>query len=249
MENKQKLYVLKIGGKVLADERQYQALLTSFAAVNAPKILVHGGGNKANEILQKLGQTGQMVKGRRVTDANALEVVTMVYAGLLNKKLVAQLQALGCNALGMSGADANAIQAVKRPPKPFDYGWVGDIEMVNKSMIVKFLELNITPVFSSITHDKKGQLLNTNADTVVTALAVALAGDYEVHLRYHFDKIGVLNDAQNETSFFKTIHLADYRECQENGIISEGMLPKLDNAFRAKAAGVHQVFIGQTQIV
>ncbi|MEM9990608.1 MAG: acetylglutamate kinase [Bacteroidota bacterium] len=243
------MFILKIGGKILDDSVKLQAALADFAAISSPKILVHGGGKRANELCPKLGIMPQMIDGRRITDAATLEVVTMVYAGLLNKNVVSTLQALGCNALGLSGADANVIRARKRPVQHIDYGFAGDVVEVNTDLIKMLLQAGITPVLCSITHDKQGQLLNTNADTIATSVASALAEQEAVHLQYHFEKRGVLTDLTDETTCLSTLNHEDYERYQQEGVIYEGMIPKLDNAFAARQAGVQTVKIGQTQIL
>ncbi|MBI1226010.1 MAG: acetylglutamate kinase [Bacteroidetes bacterium] len=237
------LTVLKIGGKLLDDEAQLGSALAAFANIEGPKILVHGGGKKGSEISRRLGIEPQMVDGRRITDAATLEVVTMVYAGLLNKTVVAKLQALGCNALGLSGADGNAVLSKKRGTGAIDYGFVGDIESVNNELIINFLENNLTPVVSPITHDSQGQLLNTNADTIAQMLAVSLAQNFEVTLKFCFEKNGVLVDPTDDDSVLPSLDSAAYEGYKSAGVISEGMLPKLDNAFAAKHGGVKDVWV------
>jgi acetylglutamate kinase len=237
------LTILKIGGKLLDDEALLGSVLSAFAKIEGPKILVHGGGKKGSEISRRLGIEPQMVEGRRITDAATLEVVTMVYAGLLNKTVVAKLQALGCNAIGLSGADGNAILAKKRGAGAIDYGFAGDIETVNNALIVNFLENNLTPVFSPITHDGQGQLLNTNADTIARMLAVSLAQNFEVTLKFCFEKNGVLLDPSDDASVLPMLDSVAYEGHKSSGVISEGMLPKLDNAFAAKNGGVKEVWV------
>ncbi len=237
------LTILKIGGKLLDDDHHLGLVLSAFANIEGPKILVHGGGKKGSEISRRLGIEPQMVEGRRITDAATLEVVTMVYAGLLNKTVVAKLQALGCNAIGLSGADGNAILAKKRGAGAIDYGFAGDIETVNNALIVNFLENNLTPVFSPITHDGQGQLLNTNADTIARMLAVSLAQNFEVTLKFCFEKNGVLLDPSDDASVLPMLDSVAYEGYKSSGVISEGMLPKLDNAFAAKNGGVKEVWV------
>ena len=239
----QQLTILKIGGKLLDDDTRLNEALADFTKIEGTKILVHGGGKKSSELSRQLGIEPKMAEGRRITDAATLEVVTMVYAGLLNKTLVSRLQALGCNAIGLSGADGNAILAKKRPVKTIDYGFVGDVEMVNKRLVINFLEKNLTPVFCAVTHDGQGQLLNTNADTIATSLAVALAQDYQVTLKFCFEKNGVLLDPADENSVIPNLDAATFARYQTAGIISEGMIPKLDNAFAAVQAGVAAIII------
>jgi acetylglutamate kinase len=239
----QKLTILKIGGKLLDDEARLNEALADFSKIEGAKILVHGGGKKSSELSRQLGIEPKMIEGRRITDAATLEVVTMVYAGLLNKSVVARLQSLGCDAIGLSGADGNAISAKKRPVKTIDYGFAGDVESVNKTLVINFLKQNLTPVFCAITHDGQGQLLNTNADTIATTLAVALAQDFAVTLKFCFEKNGVLLDPADENSVIEKLRPADYARYKSEGTISEGMVPKLDNAFAAIDAGVAEVVI------
>jgi acetylglutamate kinase len=237
------LFILKIGGKLLDDDAQLSSALTAFANIAGPKILVHGGGKKGSDISRKLGIEPQMVDGRRITDAATLEVVTMVYAGLLNKTVVAKLQAIGCNTIGLSGVDGNAILSKKRGAGAIDYGFVGDVEKVNNKLIINFLENKLTPIVSPITHDGRGQLLNTNADTIARFLAVSLAQNFEVTLKFCFEKNGVLLNPKDDASVLSSLDFKTYERCKEAGVISEGMLPKLDNAFAAKNGGVKEVWV------
>ena len=238
------LSIYKIGGEVLDDATQLAALLRDFAALAGPKILVHGGGRRADLVLAQMGIEPQMVAGRRLTDAATLEVVTMVYAGLLNKQLTADLQALRCNAIGMSGADATIIRARKRPVGAIDYGFAGDVEDVNATVLQQLLTLGLTPVCCAITHNGAGQLLNTNADTIAATLATALASQYAVRLVYCFGKPGVLTDVNNDNSVIQVLNPVTYQEHVAAGHIADGMLPKLDNAFASLAAGVQEIVIG-----
>lgn len=238
-----KLTIIKIGGNVINDQQKLDKVLSDFAAIKTPKILVHGGGKKASELLKKMGITPNMVNGRRITDAPTLEVVTMVYAGLINKNIVAQLQQKGCNALGLTGADLNSIQSHKRITTDIDYGFVGDIDSVNAPQIKQLLHAAITPVFCAITYNKSGQLLNTNADTIASSLAVALAKFYEVQLVFCFEKNGVLLDAEDENSVIPTINQHQYQDYKSAGVIYDGMIPKLDNAFDALQNQVKEVVI------
>ena len=240
------LIILKIGGKIIEDTSRRQQVLASFAAWKGAKILVHGGGNRASELSEKLNITPVMHEGRRITDAAALEVVTMVYAGLSNKTIVSELQADGCNALGLSGADLNSIEARKRPVKTIDYGFAGDVVQVNTTILHQLLALQITPVFCAITHDKKGQLLNTNADTIAAQLAIALSAHFEVQLIYSFEKSGVLKDANDPSSLIPELTPSLYANYKADGTIFAGMIPKLDNAFAAIEQGVKEVVIGGT---
>lgn len=246
---KQKLSIIKIGGNVINDSKELNIFLDDFAALNSLKILVHGGGRKATEVADSMGLKPQMIGGRRITDQANLEVVTMVYAGLLNKKIVSKLQSVDCNSLGLSGADGNVIQAHKRIVKEIDYGFAGDIDDVNTSTISLLLDAGITPVFSAITHDKKGQLLNTNADTIAAELAKALSKQYEVELIYCFEKNGVLQDVNDENSVIEQINMSKYKELKNMGIISEGMLPKMKNCFESLENGVHKVILGRPDLI
>ena len=216
-----------------------------FAEINGPKILVHGGGKGASQMMKNLGIAPRMVNGRRITDAATLDLVTMFYAGKTNKQIVVALQSRGVNALGISGADGNAIQAVKRPVRDIDYGFVGDLSeaSVNVALIHQFLTLGLTPVFCPINHDGHGQLLNTNADTIAASIAKALSKEYAVALHFCFEKRGVLADVNDDNSVIEKITLMNYGELKESGIISDGMLPKLENAFEALQFGVDKVII------
>ncbi len=209
--------------------------------------MVHGGGKKANAWAEKLGIPVQMKDGRRITDAATLELITGLYAGQVNKSIVAQLQGLGCNALGISGADANLIQAVKRPIKAIDYGFVGDVTKVNNAQIEAFLHQGISPVFCAITHDKKGQLFNTNADTITAEIGKALSKNYAVKIMYCFELPGVMKDINDPNSLIEKITQRSYQELLSNNTISAGMLPKLHNAFDALLAGVKEVAIGRNK--
>ena len=237
--------VVKIGGNVIDNEAALERFVADFAQLPSPKILVHGGGKLATRLAEKLEIPTTMVEGRRVTDAATLDVVTMVYAGLLNKRIVAKLQREGCNALGFSGADGNMIPAVKRNPEPLDYGFVGDIEAskINTSLLGTLLESGITPIFCAITHDCKGSLLNSNADSVASAVAVAASTIAPTDLVFCFEKQGVLRDIDNENSVISLITKVDYPTLRSEGIISKGMIPKIDNAFRAIEQGVVSVTI------
>ncbi len=234
----QKLEIIKIGGKVIDDEAQLVSVLNAFAQIKGFKILVHGGGSKASEMEQKMGLTPNMVEGRRITDKNAIDVVIMVYAGLINKKIVAGLQGFGCNAIGLSGADGNAILSEKRAIKSIDYGFVGDVKQVNIEFINSLLETGLTPVFSAITHDGNGQLLNTNADTMASEIAQAMSKIYDVQLTMAFEKNGVLDAKGN---VIKQIDEASFNQLKTEGIVIDGMIPKLTNAFDAIKNGVDKV--------
>ena len=242
-----KAYVIKIGGNVIDDEQTSMGFLKSFAAIQGKKILIHGGGKLATRLAEKLGVQQQLVDGRRITDAETLKIITMVYAGGINKTIVAQLQAFGCNALGLSGADGNAIKAHKRVHPTMDYGFVGDVDVVNATLLNQLLQQDITPVLCAVSHDGKGQLLNTNADTIAQETAKALASFYDVQLLYTFEKAGVLRDVADDATVIKEITPGTYATLKEGNVIFAGMLPKLDNAFAAINAGVKKVIIGKAE--
>lgn len=238
-----RLTIIKVGGKVVEEPESLNALLDQFKKISGNKILVHGGGRTATEIAKKLGIETQMVDGRRITDANMLEVVTMVYGGLVNKKIVAGLQARGINAIGLTGADLGLIKAHKRPVKDIDYGFVGDVDDVNPSELRLLINENVIPVIAPLTHDGKGQLLNTNADTIASELATELSNYYKVYLFYCFEKKGVLVDPNDESTVIYDLDLALFNKYKNEGIISDGMIPKLENGFRAKMKGVQEILI------
>ncbi len=242
---KPELKIFKIGGGIIDRETELFEFVRLFAQVEGPKILVHGGGKGASEMLYRLGIAPNLVQGRRITDAATLDIVTMFYAGKTNKQLVAGLQARGTNALGLSGADGNVIMATKRPVGEIDYGFVGDLSegSVNTRLIEQLLQLGLTPVFCAINHDGQGQLLNTNADTIAASVAKALSVNYAVALHFCFEKRGVLLDVNDEDSVIEKMTLANYGELKESGAISAGMLPKLENAFDALQFGVEKVVI------
>jgi acetylglutamate kinase len=240
------LFVIKVGGNVIDNPALLQSFLEDFAAIKGPKILIHGGGKIATRIGDQLGIESKYVNGRRITDAATIDVVTMVYGGLVNKQLVAKLQAVGCNAIGMTGADANVIPAVKRPVKEIDYGFVGDINpaSLNEGPLKAMLDAGLTPVFAPLTHDAHGQMLNTNADTIASSLAIALSAHYEVRLIYCFEKKGVLRDAQDDNAVINLINRSIYAELLEQKVLTDGIVPKLENAFSAIESGVKEVLIG-----
>ena len=241
---KEKLTIVKVGGAVVEDEQQLTRLLRDFSAIEGRKILVHGGGRKATKMAERLGIETKMVEGRRITDADMLEVVTMVYGGLVNKNLVARLQANGVNALGLTGADANAIRSHKRPLKNgVDYGFVGDVDQADGKMLGRLIEAGITPVMAPLTHDGEGHILNTNADTIASETAKALANLYDVTLIFSFEKKGVLRNPDDDDSVIATINHADFERYKADGTISGGMLPKIENALNAVDAGVSKVII------
>lgn len=240
-----KLSLIKVGGKVVENPETLAKLLNDFKQIAGYKILVHGGGKLATELSQKMGIETKMVEGRRITDRETLEVVTMVYAGLVNKNIVAQLQALHINAMGLCGADFNLIRSSKRPVKDIDYGFVGDVQEVQGDVLADLINQNIVPVVAPITHDRQGQLLNTNADTVANELAKAMAPHFDVHLYYCFEKPGVLMNPDDDSSLIREIKRKEFEQYKEEGIIQGGMIPKLDNAFNALACGVKEVIITQ----
>jgi len=240
----EKVFVIKIGGNVVDNDTALDAFLKDFAQVEGKKILVHGGGKIATKMANELGIPQQMNEGRRITDAETLKIVTMVYAGYINKNIVAKLQANNCNAIGLSGADGNLIQAHKRTNADIDYGYVGDIDQVNTSLLSALLQVQDAIVVAPITHDKQGQLLNTNADTIAQELAKALGQHYNVELIYCFEKKGVLLDAANDDSVIAHIDKIKFEELKETKAIFDGMIPKLTNAFAALDSGVKKVIIG-----
>lgn len=244
-----KLKIIKIGGNVINDKGALTSFLSDFSKVDGLKILVHGGGKRASEMISELGLKPKMVNGRRVTDELTLEIVTMVYAGLLNKNITAILQMNNCNAIGLSGADGNTILAHKRIVKDVDYGFAGDVDQVNSDVIKILLNNNLTPVFCAITHDNSGQLLNTNADTIAAELAKGLSKDYEVELIYCFEKLGVLSDVDNDATLIEKIDFVSLNVLKKENIISEGMLPKIDNCFDALQNGVTKVIIGKPEVI
>lgn len=240
---KEPLNIIKAGGAVVENEETLQTLLMQFSSIRGLKILVHGGGKTATALASRLGVETQMIDGRRITSAEMLKVVTMVYGGLVNKNLVARLQALGVNAIGLSGADMNLIMSVKRPVELVNFGYVGDVRYVNVKALVSLLEAGAVPVFAPLTHDKEGSMLNTNADTIASALAQALSPSYDVTLTYCSDIPGVLRNVEDPSSVIKTVTRADFDPLVADGTISKGMIPKLQNAFDAISAGVGRVVI------
>jgi acetylglutamate kinase len=241
---KQKITVVKVGGAIVEDPQSLDQLLQNFAAIEGPKVLVHGGGRRATKVATSLGIESKMVNGRRITDAEMLEVVTMVYGGLVNKNIIAQLQSKGVNALGLTGADMDIIHSHKRPQKNgIDYGFVGDVEHVNGFALRNIIEQGITPVMAPLTHDGKGNMLNTNADTIASETAKALARFYDVTLIYSFEKKGVLSNPEDDESVIPTITRQDFEQYVANGTVAGGMIPKLENALAAVDSGVSQVII------
>ena len=243
-EMKESLYIYKVGGAIVENETQLSQLLNDFSAINGRKVLVHGGGRRATAVAARLGIESQMVNGRRITDAEMLEVVTMVYGGLVNKNIVARMQSLGINALGLTGADINCLLSRKRPVKDgIDYGFVGDVERADGDALAALIEQGITPVMAPLTHDGKGNMLNTNADTIAAETAKALANHYDVTLTYCFEKSGVLANPDDESSVIPTITHADFARLVADGTVAGGMIPKIQNALAAIDAGVSRVII------
>ena len=243
-DNKTTITVVKVGGAVVEDATALSRLLTDFAAIPGRKILVHGGGRRATKVAEALGIETTMVGGRRITDAAMLEVVTMVYGGLVNKNVVAGLQAIGVNAIGLTGADANIIRAHKRPVKDgVDYGFVGDVDAADGQMIARLVESGVTPVVAPLTHDGQGHILNTNADTTAGEVAKALARQFEVTLVYCFEHAGVLADPDNEASVIPLITRRDFDALKAQGVVTGGMLPKIENCLSAVGAGVRRVVL------
>ncbi len=243
----EKLTVIKIGGNVIDNSEKLYEFLKAFADLEGHKILVHGGGKMATKLAEDMGVVAKIIDGRRITDIENLRIVTMVYAGLISKNLVAQLQSFSCNSIGLCGADGNLIKAKKRPIAAIDYGFVGDLDekSIERENLSKLIESGFIPVFSAITHDAEGQLLNTNADTIASALAIAMSKNYETSLIYCFEKKGVLMDVEDDNSLVKELNLISYEDLKAKGIIADGMLPKLHNAFEAINKGVKEVFIGK----
>ena len=239
------LHVIKIGGNIIDDSKQLSVFLKDFVAITEPKILIHGGGKLATELAKKMGIAQTMIDGRRITDAETLNVTVMVYAGLINKTIVAKLQAENCNAIGFCGADGNLIKSKKREHTEIDFGFVGDVleNGVDAKQFEQLLNMNSVPIISSITHDGFGNLLNTNADTMASKIASALTGSYNVVLTYCFEKNGVLMDVENDESYIPVLKKENYLNLKVEGIISKGMIPKLDNAFNALESGIKQVSV------
>ncbi|MGI5848168.1 MAG: acetylglutamate kinase [Candidatus Cryptobacteroides sp.] len=240
---KEQLNIIKVGGPVVEDEDSLQSLLMSFSSLRGLKILVHGGGKIATALAEKLGVETRMIDGRRITSAEMLKVVTMVYGGLVNKDVVARLQALGVNAIGLTGADMNIIMSVKRPVELVNFGFVGDIKYVNVQALKSLLDAGAVPVLAPLTHDKEGNMLNTNADTIASAAAQALTPLYDVTLTFTSSMPGVLSDVNDPDSVIPTIAKADFESLVSSGTVSAGMIPKLQNAFNAIDAGVRKVVI------
>lgn len=244
-----KLTIIKVGGKIVEEEATLRKLLQDFSALEGYKILVHGGGRSATKIASQLGIESQMVEGRRITDAETLKVVTMVYGGLVNKNIVAGLQSLNVNALGLTGADMNLIRSEKRPVTTVDYGYVGDVKEVNATLLVSLIKQGIVPVLAPLTHDKEGNLLNTNADTIAGETAKALATSFDVTLVYCFEKKGVLRDENDDNTLIPLINRNTFTQLVTEGIIQGGMIPKLENSFQAIEAGVKEVIITKADAI
>lgn len=242
------LKVVKIGGQLLGNEYKLNRFLEDFVQLSGPKILVHGGGIYATDLASKLGILTTMHQGRRITDQNTMEVISLAYSGL-NKQLVAKLQGLGCGAIGLSGADAGCMISEKRPVKEVDYGFVGDIVSINADFLASLLESGITPVFSALSCTSQGQLLNTNADSVTSELALALSTSYQTQLYFCLEKKGVLKDVTDDSSVIAEINFEQYQHLKSEGIISEGMLPKLHNCFRALESGINSIFLGNETLL
>ena len=247
--DKEKLSIIKIGGNIIEDKTSLNQFLKLFSNLKGKKILVHGGGKLATHIASKLGIESKMVNGRRITDAATLEVITMVYGGLVNKNIVAKLQALQIDAIGLTGADINSIQSDKRPVKDIDFGFVGDVRKVAHNSIDKLIKADFTPVFCAITHDGNGQLLNTNADTITSTIGVGMSEIYDTSIFYCFELNGVLQDFNDKESVIKNINSETYQQLLKESIISDGMIPKLDNCFDALNNGVQKVHIGNTSML
>ncbi|WP_053978483.1 acetylglutamate kinase [Mangrovimonas xylaniphaga] len=243
------LKIVKIGGNIIDDSKALDTFLEQFSVMESPKLLVHGGGKLASQLAQKMEVEVKMVQGRRITDAETLDIITMVYGGKINKNIVAKLQALQCNAIGFTGADGNTIVSVKRPVKDIDYGFVGDVEIVNTEILELLMGQDIASIFCAITHDAKGNLLNTNADTIASELAIGFAEKYNVELYYCFEKNGVLRDVNDEDSVIETITEPIYQNLLSEGIIADGMLPKLNNCFHAINKNVTKVCIGKPNML
>ena len=245
----EKLTLIKVGGKIVEEQATLSRLLASFAAIPGRKVLVHGGGRSATAMASRLGIESRMVGGRRITDKAMLEVVTMVYAGLVNKNIVAGLQALGVNALGMTGADMNILLSDKRPVGEVDYGYVGDVRRVDAAALSALIEMGVVPVIAPLTHDGQGSMLNTNADTMAGETAMALASRYEVSLVYCFEKRGVLRDENDDNSVIAEMTRQQFETYRAEGVVQGGMIPKLENAFDAIRHGVREVIITRADAI
>ena len=243
------LKIIKIGGNIIDNDEVLNSFLVEFAKLKGPKLLVHGGGKLATKLANQMGVEVKMTNGRRITDADTLDIITMVYAGKINKNIVAELQALDCNSVGFSGADGNSIVSVKRPVKDVDFGFVGDVVKINTKTLNVLLNNEITPVFCAITHDENGQLLNTNADTIASELAIGFANQFKTELYYCFEKNGVMLNMNDDNSIIENINTKTYKELIDDGIIADGMLPKLNNCFHAIENQVSKVCIGKSEML
>ena len=246
--SKEKLSIIKIGGNIIEDDTSLNAFLKLFSNLEGNKILVHGGGKSATAMASKLGIESKMVNGRRITDKETLEVITMVYGGLVNKNIVAKLQALQIDAIGLTGADVNSIKSNKRQVTNIDYGFVGDVKEVASNSIDRLIKANFTPVFCAITHDGNGQLLNTNADTIASKVAIGMSKKYDTTIYYCFELNGVLRDINDQNSVIKYLNINTYNKLLKDGNIADGMLPKLENCFDALKNGVSKVNMGNTNM-
>ncbi|MDI5897702.1 acetylglutamate kinase [Flavobacterium yafengii] len=249
MENKKPVTLIKIGGNIIDNPTELSQFLSDFSKIEGYKVLVHGGGKSATKMAESIGLVPQMIDGRRITDAAMLDVVVMIYAGQINKNIVAQLQANSTNAMGLSGADGNLIQSDKRNHPTINYGFVGDVKKVNTNLLETLLSTGIVPVFCAITHDGKGQLLNTNADTIASELAIALSEVFDVTLNYCFEKPGVLYDAEDDSSVIENINQELYSKLKAEKAIHSGMIPKLDNCFNSLSKGVQKIKIGHHRML
>jgi acetylglutamate kinase len=249
MANKKTVSLVKIGGNIIDDCAALKLLLTDFSKIEGYKVLVHGGGKSATKMAQSIGLVPKMIEGRRITDAAMLDVVVMIYAGQINKNIVAQLQDHNTNAMGFSGADGNLIQSEKRNHPTIDYGFVGDVKLVNTPLLENLLSIGIVPVFCAITHDKNGQLLNTNSDTIASELAIALSEFFDVTLSYCFEKPGVLFDSEDDASLILNMNAELYLKLKEKKAIHSGMIPKLDNCFNSLSKGVQKIRIGHHSMI
>ena len=249
MKKKQEILVAKIGSNIIEDDKALNSFLCDFSKIKTPKILIHGGGKSATQLAHKLGIKTEMIDGRRITSKENLDIIVQTYAGLLNKTIVSGLQKHNCNAIGLTGADANIILAEKRPVRFIDYGFVGDVVNVDAKMIKGLLELGLTPVFCAVTHDKNGQLFNTNADTIASEVAASLSQYYEVSLFYCFELQGVLRDINDKESVIEHIDLIKYTMLRDENVINDGMLPKLQNCFDALQKNVNKVHIANADFI
>lgn len=245
----QNLTIIKVGGKIVEEPDTLAALITDFAAIPGLKLLVHGGGRSATRLASQLGIEQKMVAGRRITDAETLRIVTMVYGGLVNKNIVCSLQAKGINAIGLTGADMDIIRSHRRPAGAIDYGFVGDVDRVDAKAIARLLDAGLVPVIAPLSHDGKGSMLNTNADTIASEVAQALAPLFNTTLTFCFEKAGVLADQDDDNSVIKKINRATYQQLRDQNIIAGGMIPKLDNAFKALDSGVKEVVITRADAI